>query len=244
MRSGLAFANLQEFLPFVQPPRCLRALDIGAGTGVVAMSLARIGVHVTLLDSSAEMLDFANCAANEAGVGNKVALREGDASQVTRLFRGECFDLILCHNVLEFVDDPSAVLRSASELMLESSILSVLVRTKAGEVLKAAIQTGDLAGAERSLTAEWGRESLFGGRVRLFTPESVHAMLSGASLTMTATRGVRMISDYLPPAISIEADYDRIFELERKLGSRPEFLALARYAQFVLHRTSERERRT
>ena len=183
------------------------------------------------------MLDFAKSAAQEAGVGNKVALREGDASEVTSLFCGECFDLILCHNVLEFVADPSAVLRGASELMRESSILSVVVRTQAGEVLKAAIRTGELAGAVRSLTADWGRESLFGGIVRLFTPESVRAILSEASLTTRAARGVRVISDYLRPTVSMEAEYDRIFELERKLGSRPEFQAIARYAQFLVQRT-------
>ena len=50
-----------------------------------------------------------------------------------------------------------------------SAILSIVVRNQAGEVVKAAIQVGDLAAAEANLTAEWGFESLYGGRVRLFT---------------------------------------------------------------------------
>ena len=53
-----------------------------------------------------------------------------------------------------------------------SAILSVLVRNRAGEVLKAALLAGDLTAAENHLTAEWGRESLYGGKVRLFTPDS------------------------------------------------------------------------
>jgi S-adenosylmethionine-dependent methyltransferase len=219
----------------------LRALDIGAGTGALAVQLAQFGAHVTLLDSSAEMLELANRVAREAGVGDKIALREGDASEAASLFRGDCFDVILCHNVLEFVDDPGVVLRGAWQVMRECSIFSVMVRTQAGEVLKAAIQAGDLVDAEQSLTAEWGRESLFGGKVRLFTPESMHAMLREAALTAIDARGIRVISDYLPPAISREADYDRIFKLERKLGSRPEFRAVARYVQFVVRRTSETE---
>ena len=44
-------------------------------------------------------------------------------------------------------------------------------------MLKAAIRDGDLAAAENNLTAEWGVESLYGGRVRLFRPESLQAML-------------------------------------------------------------------
>ena len=210
----------------------------------MAVRLARLGVHVTLLDSSPEMLDLANRAAREAGVGASIALQEGDASQVANLFSGECFDVILCHNILEFVEDPRAVLRTASQVMRDSSILSVLVRTQAGEVWKAAIQAGDLAGAARNLAAEWGCESLFGGKVRLFTPESLSAMLRQNSLAATATRGVRVISDYLPPAISFDAEYERILELERELGSRPEFAAVARYAQFLVRRGPEAENPT
>ena len=210
----------------------------------MAVRLARLGVHVTLLDSSPEMLDLANRAAREAGAGANIALQEGDASQAAKLFSGEFFDVILCHNVLEFVDDPHAVLGSASQVMRDSSILSILVRTQAGEVWKAAIQAGDLAAAGRSLTAEWGCESLFGGKVRLFTPEGLNTMLRHASLEGTATRGVRVISDFLPPAISCEAEYERILELERELGRGPEFAAVARYAQLLVRRTPEAETRT
>jgi S-adenosylmethionine-dependent methyltransferase len=244
LRSDLAFANLQEFLLFPQPPRSLRALDIGSGTGAMAVRLARLGVHVTLLDSSPEMLDLANRAAREAGAGANIALQEGDASQAAKLFSGECFDVILCHNILEFVDDPFAVLRSASQVMRDSSILSVLARTQAGEVWKAAIQAGDLAGAGRNLAAESGREPLSGRKVRLFTLEGFDATLRQARLAPTATRGVRVISDYLPPAISLEAEYDRILELERELGRRPEFAAVARYIQLLVRRTPEPENRT
>ena len=234
LRSALAFANVREFLPPVEPPLCLHALDIGSGTGKVTVCLARLGVHVTLLDSSPEMLDLADRAARETGVGDRIALREGDARQVASLFPGVRFDVILCHNVLEFVDDPVAVLCGAAHLMSETSVLSVMVRTQAGEVMKAAIRMGDLAGAERSLTAEWGCESLYGGTARLFTPAGLEVLLRQAGLVAVTARGIRVIADYLPPAISFEAEYERIFELERKLGSRPEFAAVARYAQFLV----------
>ena len=66
LRLDLAFANLQEFLP--QATGSLRALDIGCGTGAAAVRLARLGIHVTLLDSSLPMLDLAMRAARDAGV--------------------------------------------------------------------------------------------------------------------------------------------------------------------------------
>ena len=235
LRLDLSFANLQDFLP--QATRPLLALDLGGGTGATAVRLARLGLNVTLLDASEPMLDFAKRAAREAGVTERITLKLGDTAQFANLFHDESFDVILCHNILEYVEDPCAVLRSAARALRDpSSIISVLVRNQAGEVLKAAIKDGDLAATEHSLTAEWGHESLYGGRVRLFTAESLQSMLLESSLAVTAERGVRVISDYLPPRISRSDEYERIFELERKLGGRPEFAAVARYGHFIAHR--------
>lgn len=235
LRLDLAFVNLQEFLP--QATRPLQALDLGCGTGATAVRLARLGLDVTLLDASLPMLDFARRAAQEAGVTERIALKHGDAVEFATLFDAGSFDLILCHNILEYVDEPGAVLRGAARTLRDpSGVLSVLVRNQAGAVLKAAIQNGDLAATERNLTAEWEHESLFGGRVRLFAAQSLRAMLLESSLAVTAERGVRVVSDHLPPKVSRTDEYDRILQLELKLGRRPEFAALARYRQCFARR--------
>ena len=232
LRADLAFANLQEFLPASAGVNSLRALDLGCGTGAAAVRLARLGIHMTLLDSSPAMLDMAKRAALEAGVTDRVVLQHGDAARLTNLFHAASFDVILCHNVLEYLDDPGAVLGGAARVMRNSSsILSVLVRNQAGEVLKAVLQTGDLPAAEHNLTAEWGQESLYGGKVRLFTSEALEAILKDASFTINAWRGVRVVADYLPAQISRSAEYERIFAFERKLGKRREFFGVARYLQ-------------
>jgi 2-polyprenyl-3-methyl-5-hydroxy-6-metoxy-1,4-benzoquinol methylase len=234
LRLDLAFANLQGFLPQSEAKRPMTALDIGGGTGALSLRLARLGFHVTVLDSSLPMLGIAKRTAGEGRVAEKIELKQGDADHLAKMFSAEAFDLILCHNVLEFVESPTDVLRSAAGLMRDSSaILSVVVRNQAGEVLKAAIQTGDLAAAENNLTSDWGNESLYGGKVRLFSPDTLQAALTASSLTVIALRGVRILSDYLPPRISRNAEYDQIFELERKLGSRAEFAAIARYTHCI-----------
>src|SRR5437870_8015429 len=217
LRLDLAFANLQDFLP--QATRSLHALDLGCGTGAIAVRLARLGLHVTLLDTSLPMLDFAKRAAREAGVTERIALKHADAAELANLFHGESFDVILCHNILEYVDDPRAVLRIAARALRgPSSIISVLVRNQAGEVLKAAIKDGDLAEAENNLTAEWGHESLYGGRVRLFRAESLRAMLLESSLVATAERGVRFILDYLATSVFRNAECAGMFESEGTLA--------------------------
>jgi S-adenosylmethionine-dependent methyltransferase len=234
LRLDLAVANLREVLP--QATGSLRALDIGCGTGALGVRLAQLGFCVTLLDSSQAMLDLAERAAREAGLAQSIRLKHGDASQLANSFEPGSFDVILCHNVLEFVDDPPAVLRAAARLLRDSSsVISVLVRNQPGEILKAALINGDLAAAAKNLTAEWGDESLYGGKVRLFTAASLRSMMTTSSLAVVAECGVRVISDYLPPKISRKDDYERILELDRILGKRPEFAAVARYRQCLAH---------
>ena len=126
---------------------------------------------------------------------------------------------------------------SAARLLRDrSSVISVLVRNPAGEVLKAAIKDGDLGAAENNLTAAWAHESLYGGKVRLFTTKSLRAALLESLLKVTSERGVRVMSDYLPPKVSRSDEYEQILALERKLGMRPEFAAVARYTHIVAHR--------
>src|ERR1700722_1252806 len=129
LRTDLAFANLQNFLPRSHAQKSLSALDIGNGTGAPAVRWARLGMHVTLLDSSEAMLEIAKHTAHEAGVAEKIVLQHGDASRLMNLFPAGSFDVILCDNVLELLDDPILVLRGAARALRNSSaILSVLVR--------------------------------------------------------------------------------------------------------------------
>ncbi len=245
LRLDLTVAGVEEFLPPLPSPRPLRALDLGGGTGAAAVSLARRGVEVILLDSSLAMLKLAERAALKAGVADKVTLRHGDAARASKLFAEELFDIALCHNVLEYVDCPGAVIRDSARLLRRDppGLFSILVRNRAGEVLRSAIRTGDLEAAEQGLTADWGCESLYAGRVRVFTPDGLLAMSNEAGLELIAQRGVRVVADYLPPQVDREGEYERIFELECKLGRCPEFAAVARYTHHILRHAAARENR-
>jgi len=209
-------------------------LDLGCGTGAIAVCLAKLGLHVTLLDYSPAMLDIAQRAARDADVIDQVAVKHGDAMGLSSQFKARSFDVIVCHNLLEYVDDPGLVLCGAAGLLRDSSaVLSIVVRSHAGEVLKEAIQAGDLSAANDALSSEWGKESLYGGKVRLFALDRIRDLMKAASLRVIAERGVRIVADYLPIKLSRSEEYGRIFELERKLASRAEFVAVARYTQVL-----------
>jgi 2-polyprenyl-3-methyl-5-hydroxy-6-metoxy-1,4-benzoquinol methylase len=76
-------------------------LDIGCGTGRHSVELARRGFHCTGIDQSAEMLEIARAAAEDAGV--EITLVRGDAS-VTRLEAQFDHAICLCEGAFSLLE--------------------------------------------------------------------------------------------------------------------------------------------
>ena len=83
-----------------------RILDAGGGSGHIAVRLARLGHSVVLCDVSDEMLAKAATRAADAGVTDAIDLRHMSIRAFADIADAE-FDLVLCHAVLEWLEDPS-----------------------------------------------------------------------------------------------------------------------------------------
>jgi ArsR family transcriptional regulator len=84
-------------------PSGLAVADIGTGTGILAIELARLGMRVVAVDHSARMLDAARAKiASEDNLD--VELRHGEASALP-LLDGE-MDAALAHMVLHYLPSP------------------------------------------------------------------------------------------------------------------------------------------
>lgn len=73
------------------------ALDIGTGSGAIALSLVHEGIarRVVALDVSQDALEQAKCNATRAGLGNRVEFRKVQSSPWDAVGPGETFDLIV-----------------------------------------------------------------------------------------------------------------------------------------------------
>src|SRR5512142_125900 len=109
LRVDLAWENLRPFLPNDAPRR---ALDLGSGTGEVALRLASFGFHVTAVDASHAMCGETERAAAEAGLQARISVICSEADQLPNLFSPSSFEVIVCHNLLEFVECPAEILKS------------------------------------------------------------------------------------------------------------------------------------
>ncbi len=90
-------------------------LDLGTGTGVVAVTLARFGCHVTAMDHSPEMLDHARVRAQSAGVDHLLTFTLGDGEQLPYL--DACFDAVTIQGVLHHLPDGLPMLREARRVL-------------------------------------------------------------------------------------------------------------------------------
>ncbi|MGH3911680.1 MAG: class I SAM-dependent methyltransferase [Pseudonocardiaceae bacterium] len=88
-------------------PPPLRILDVGTGTGSLALLLALLGYQVTALDAAPHMLQVA--AAKAERLGLRLELRQGIAEDLP--FEGGSFDAITCKLLLWTLLDPEAAVR-------------------------------------------------------------------------------------------------------------------------------------
>jgi ubiquinone/menaquinone biosynthesis C-methylase UbiE len=103
-------------------PAPLDVLDIGCGTGFLALQLATLGHRVSGVDAAREMLDLARSKAEAAGL--TLSLHQADAEHLP-FFEPATFDLLVERHVIWTLPDPAGalaewrrVLRSHGRLLL------------------------------------------------------------------------------------------------------------------------------
>jgi S-adenosylmethionine-dependent methyltransferase len=194
----------------------LRVLDVGGGSGIFAVPLARLGHDVTVVDPSADALATLRRRAENAGVGTRVRGMQGDGDllhEVLPAMGGTSdagFDLALCHSVLEVVDDPAVTLREIAGALRSGGQVSVATANRAGAVLARAL-SGHLVEA-LGLFRDFAPGRPRAER-RRFSPDDLLALVAGAGLRPGPWRGLAVVADLLGAASGADPDAVRHLEL-------------------------------
>jgi ubiquinone/menaquinone biosynthesis C-methylase UbiE len=199
-----------------------RIVDVGGGTGGFAVHLAELGHRVTVVDPSPDALAALSRRAREVGVD--VTGLQGDLSDLPALVDDES-DVVLCHGVLEVVDDPAAALATIHSVLRPGGTLSLLVAQRHAAVIARAM-AGHFPQALALLTDSTDTSTRTGHR---FTADEATALLTAAGFEVASTHGVRVFADLVPGTLlDLEPGATTaLVELERVVAERPEYLPLA-----------------
>lgn len=206
----------------------LNVVDVGGGTGGFAVPLATAGHTVTVVDASPDALAALARRAAEAGVAGRVRGVQGDADALASLVPPGGADLVLCHSVLEVVDDPAQVIGAVGAALRIGGAASVLVANRVAAVLARAM-AGQLSSAAALLRETDGRSA------RRFDAESAGALLTTAGLTVEQIHGVRVVADLVPGTV-LERDPDALVAFELASAARPPYRDIATQLHLLARR--------
>jgi S-adenosylmethionine-dependent methyltransferase len=230
-RTAVVWHALREVLESRYADRPAAVVDIGGGTGGLAVRIAELGHRVVVVDPSPDALATLSRRADESGVAELVTGRQGDLATLSDLVPDGSADVVLCHGVLEIVEDPAAALAALAGALRPGGTLSLLVNQR-----HAAVVTRAMAGHFTAARALLETDASHGtsadgvsGAGRRFTADEVTAVLDAAGLDTEALQGVRVFVDLVPSSlVDLEPGAAQaLVELERAVATRPEYLTLA-----------------
>jgi S-adenosylmethionine-dependent methyltransferase len=193
----------------------LDIIDVGGGTG----GFAELGHNVTVVDRSPDALAAAQRRAAERQV--RLAAVQGDADGLDHLVGDAAADLVICHSVLDYVEDPVAAMAAIASVLRPGGSVSVIAGNAVAAALHGALSgrydqareiLAGITGTAGSITVD--------GR-RRFTLAGLEALIEGAGLRTGAAYGVRVFASLLSSADPDPGSVDALRALEDEAAAYP-----------------------
>jgi S-adenosylmethionine-dependent methyltransferase len=238
----------------------LDIVDVGGGTGGLAVPFAALGHRVTVVDPSPDALAAALRRAAE--VGAHLVAVQGDAASLDSVAEPGSADLVICHNVLEYVDSPADAMAAIARVLRPSATVSVLAANAVAAVLHRALAgrfaearllladgmtggTGTTGGAGTTGgTGMTGGNGTIGGTgdqtglPRRFTLSGLTTLIEGAGLRPGQVHGLRIFGGLVPGAL-LDGDAgaaEALRTLEEAAASTPPLRDIAAQLHVLGHR--------
>ncbi|MGV4985061.1 class I SAM-dependent methyltransferase [Streptomyces sp. NPDC001709] len=217
----------------------LRVLDVGMGQGTQALRLARLGHQVTGVEQDATMIAAAReaLAAQPEGIRERVRLVQGDGRDTGVHFLPGSFDVVLCHGVLMYVEEPDPLVAGLARMLAPGGLLSLLVRNGDALAMRPGL-AGDWAGAlaafdttaylpHSRIDSNGGTPIRLGLDVRADRLDSLTATLAGIAAPLHAWYGVRVFTDTAADDAGIPADLETLLAAEERAGRTDPYRGVA-----------------
>tara|TARA_R110001592_G_scaffold66495_9_gene204285 strand:- start:7330 stop:8118 length:789 start_codon:yes stop_codon:yes gene_type:complete len=229
VRLAVLTRDLEEWLPTIcHADQSLRVLDAGAGLGHMSEWLIGQGHRLTLADPSAEMLDAARERLDALSSAYPVTYLQSPLQALPAL--GETYDLVICHAVLEWLEDPAEAIGVLRKLCNPGAGVSLAFYNRDALVYKNLIKgqfrklaKNQLAGSKRSLTPQ-----------QPLDPALVANWVTHRGFECCGKSGIRIFYDYMPPEFQSQVQPEEVIEQELLYSRHPAYLNLGRYLHWWL----------
>jgi S-adenosylmethionine-dependent methyltransferase len=214
--------------------QALDIIDVGGGTGGLAVPFAALGHNVTVVDPSPDALAAAQRRAAEAGA--RLTAVQGEAASLDSVAGTKAADLVICHNVLEYVDSPADAMTAIAAVLRPSATVSVLAANAVAAVLHRAL-AGRFAEARHLLEAGDGIGDE-AGVPRRFTLTALTALIEEAGLRPGEAHGLRIFGG-LVPGVLLDGDAgaaEALRALEEAAAAAPPLRDIASQLHVLGHR--------
>ncbi|WP_214319819.1 class I SAM-dependent methyltransferase [Nonomuraea sediminis] len=211
------------------PEESVRVLDAGCGQGTQALRLAARGHRVTALDSSADLLGLLR---REIEPGMDVRVVHADLDRMGELFEPGSFDVVLCHGVLMYFDDPDPLIAALARVLAPGGMLSLLVRNGDALAMRPGL-LGDWAAAGQAFGAG-GYTNRIGVRARADRLEELVGRLAVHDLRVEEWYGVRVFTDAAANDAPVPGDLEALLECEEQAGRTDPYRRVAALTHLVV----------
>ncbi|RPJ27850.1 MAG: class I SAM-dependent methyltransferase [Chloroflexi bacterium] len=231
LKYKLVQSNLAKYLGQNQ----MRVLDAGGGNGLDSVPFAGQGHFVDLVDYSQEMLADARQRAAQVNAQARVATHLADVRDVSKLFPDLQFDLILCHNVLQYIDDVPTLMRAFSGLLKPDGIISVVSINRYSAPYHAAFLDGNFAEAGNLLNSHTSRTKIFDTNIVSYSADEISEIMNSFGMITEKDYGIRCLCDYWGDneRKSDPGVFEQIERLEFALTELHPYKLLARFFQII-----------
>ena len=213
-----------------------RIVDVGGGSAEQDVPLARRGHEVVVLDPSEAMLARARRRLDRepAEVRTRISLVLGDGERGDRTLGAGRFDLVCCHGVLMYLEDPVPLLRSLVGLVRPGGLLSIVATNRHALALRPGLR-GDVGQALALLEGDRYRNGL-GRSTRADDPVALGEQLRGLVAEPRCWYGVRTFTDAWEPHHDAD-DPDAVIALEAAASRLDPYRQVSRLFHLVARRT-------
>ena len=200
-----------------------KILDFGSGEGITANRFAKDN-EVVAVEPWEEMLQ-------NRWQDYEYLQIQGDVSAIAEM-KDDSFDMVFCHNVLEYIDDKAQVIKELCRVLKPGGQLSLVKHNRAGRVMQMAVLLDDFNKAHDLLDGKDSAASKFGS-IRYYGDASVTDW--APSLKLVESFGIRTFWDLQQKQEKHGLDewQDKMVELELRVSQIEEFRAIAFFHHLV-----------